>query len=171
MGIYHLFFDSRTDDKMIHYISGNIFDSTADALVNPVNTVGVMGKGLALQFKNKYPENFEVYLKACKGGAFRIGDLLAVKEKDKVIINFPTKEHWKEPSKYEYLIAGFNSLPKIIEGYNIRSIAVPKLGCGNGGLDWNVVKPLLEWNLSCFPIDSYIYLEEQQIIKGVDDNY
>jgi len=153
---------------MIQYISGNIFDSTADALVNPVNTVGVMGKGLALQFKNKYPENFKVYFNLCKLKCFNIGDLLAVKEKNKIIINFPTKEHWSDPSKYEYLLAGFHSLPEIIKGYDIKSIAVPKLGCGNGGLDWNVVKPLLESNLGSLPIDSFIYLEEQSIVKDID---
>ncbi len=132
----------------MNYLKGNLLESKAHALVNTVNTVGVMGKGIALQFKEAFPQNFKEYAVACKAGTFNIGDLLVVKERtlegERIIINFPTKIEWFRKSQYEYIEAGLKELAKVIETYGIKSIAIPPLGCGNGGLSWEKVKPLME---------------------------
>ena len=143
---------------MIHYVSGNIFDSPAQTLVNPVNTVGVMGKGLALEFKKRYPRMFEEYKKQCRDGWLYVGDLMFWRAKNHFILNFPTKKHWKDPSSLIYIEAGLLSSANKYESYGISSIAFPKLGCGNGGLDWKVVKPVMERYLQELPIDAYIYI-------------
>jgi len=147
---------------MIHYKIGNLLDSEADALVNTVNTVGVMGKGIALQFKNMFPNNFKIYANACKSGDVKIGKLLVTEEVTllkgkKIIINFPTKTNWRLPSEYSYIEEGIAELIKIINDKNIKSIAIPPLGSGNGGLDWNKVKVILEKNLSVMNCDIYLY--------------
>ena len=134
---------------MIRYIKGNLFDSDAEALVNTVNTVGVMGKGIALQFKRLYPYNYKVYKEECDAGNFKIGDLLVVNDQNtlsgqKIIINFPTKIHWRNPSKYEYIEKGVNQLVKEINERKIKSVAIPPLGSGNGGLKWVSVRNILE---------------------------
>ena len=123
--------------------NGDIFNSNCDFLVNPVNTVGIMGKGLALEFKKKFPNNFIKYQKFCKNNSVDIGKLLIVKENNKFVINFPTKKHWKNKSELDYIIQGLEKLKIAIEKYNINSIAFPKIGCGLGGLDWNIVLDLL----------------------------
>ena len=133
---------------MIHFITGNILDSTAEALINTVNTVGVMGKGIALQFKNQFPNNYKIYKKACDQKELKVGELLVTEEDSllggkKIIINFPTKTHWRMPSEYEYIQSGLKALVKLIEEKKIKSVAVPPLGAGNGGLDWNRVKPII----------------------------
>lgn len=143
---------------MIHYVSGNIFDSPAQTLVNPVNTVGVMGKGLALEFKKRYPRMFEEYKKQCRDGWLYVGSFMLWRAKDHFVLNFPTKKHWKDPSSLIYVEAGLLSLANEYENYGISSIAFPKLGCGNGGLDWEVVKPVMERYLQELPIDVYIYV-------------
>ncbi len=143
---------------MIHFVKGNIFESDADALVNAVNTVGVMGGGIALEFKNRYPNNFSVYKQACDKGELKTGDILVVKENDgKTIINFPTKEHWKNPSQYEYIASGLIGLKEKIKEHNIRSIALPALGCGLGGLMWDKVKSMIESELKNVDADIYVY--------------
>ncbi|MCJ8498604.1 macro domain-containing protein [Chryseobacterium salipaludis] len=147
---------------MIHYKTGNLLDSEAEALVNTVNTVGVMGKGIALQFKNRFPNNFKLYAKACKNKELNVGQLLVTEEEDllsgkKIIINFPTKTTWRLPSEYQYIESGLTALVKVIEEKNIKSIAIPPLGAGNGGLDWNRVKPILEKQLAAVDSDIYIY--------------
>ncbi|TCL76889.1 O-acetyl-ADP-ribose deacetylase (regulator of RNase III) [Hydrogenispora ethanolica] len=127
--------------------AGNLLRENVEALVNTVNCVGVMGKGIALQFKQAYPENFSAYKKACarhevKTGrmfVFATGALFGVK----YIINFPTKDHWKERSRIEYIEEGLSDLQRVVRENGICSIAVPPLGCGNGGLDWERVKPLI----------------------------
>lgn len=137
-------------------------ESKAEALVNTVNTVGVMGKGIALQFKNMFPNNFKLYSVACKNKELKVGQLLVTEEKSlltgqQIIINFPTKTNWRLPSEYQYIEAGLTELVKLIKEKNIKSIAIPPLGSGNGGLDWNRVKLLLEKhfiNLNC-NIDIY----------------
>lgn len=121
----------------------NIFDSKAHAIVNPVNCVGVMGKGLALQFKNNYPQNFIEYKRHCDNGSLQIGKCFSFWENNKFIVNFPTKKHWKESSSYEYIKLGLIALEKHIDFYNIESIAVPQIGCGLGGLDFEIVKPMI----------------------------
>ena len=119
--------------------NGDIFNSSCEYLVNPVNTVGVMGKGLALSFKNKFPNNFKKYKKYCNSGDFVVGKLLITSENNKKIINFPTKIHWKDNSRIGFIIDGLKKLKIAIEKHNIKSIAMPKIGCGLGGLDWNLV--------------------------------
>lgn len=123
---------------------GNIFNSSCEFLVNPVNCVGVMGKGLALEFKNKYPLNFEIYKKACDNTSFNIGNLLIVPVDNKFIVNFPTKKHWRNKSDLEFIKIGLEELKVAIKDFNIKSIALPKLGCGLGGLDWNEVFDLIK---------------------------
>lgn len=147
---------------MIHYQTGNLLDSDAQALVNTVNTVGVMGKGIALQFKNMFPNNFKFYANACKKKEVKVGKLLVTEEETllkgkKIIINFPTKTDWRLPSEYSYIEAGINQLVKVIEDKNITTIAIPPLGSGNGGLDWNKVKMILEKHLSVLSCEIYIY--------------
>lgn len=143
---------------MIHYVSGNIFDSPAQTLVNPVNTVGVMGKGLALEFKKRYPKMFEEYKKQCRDGWLYVGSFMLWRAKDHFVLNFPTKKHWKDPSSLIYVEAGLLSFVNEYESYGVSSIAFPKLGCGNGGLDWKAVKPVMERYLQELPIDVYIYV-------------
>lgn len=119
-----------------------------DAIVNTVNCVGVMGKGIALQFKKKWPDNFSEYSKVCKSGKLRPGKVhiyqLEKSSHPLFIINFPTKDHWKEKSKIDYIKDGLNDLIQQIKERSISSIAIPPLGCGNGGLSWTSVKPLIE---------------------------
>ena len=119
--------------------NGDIFNSDCEYLVNPVNTVGVMGKGLALQFKEKFPENFNKYKKYCNSKDFTVGKLLIITENDKNIINFPTKIHWKDKAKLKFIEDGLEKLKIAIEKRNIKSVAMPKIGCGLGELDWNTV--------------------------------
>lgn len=148
---------------MIQFQTGNIFDSKAEALVNTVNTEGVMGKGIALQFKNLFPLNYKEYRKICKAGQLAVGQLLVVKDTsllsggDKWIINFPTKTTWRKPSEYSYIEEGLQELVKVIQEKNIRSIAIPPLGAGNGGLEWPIVKQLLVDHLSQLPVEVLIY--------------
>lgn len=129
----------------IYIKNGNLFLADVEALINPVNTVGVMGKGLALQFKNKYPECFNLYVKACKDGTLKPGivQIIIRESNPKYIINFPTKLDWRNPSKIEYIKEGLDDLITKIDIYNIISVAIPALGCGLGGLDWEEVKQLI----------------------------
>lgn len=152
---------------MIKFLQGDLLQSDAAALVNTVNTVGVMGKGIALQFKNQYPKNYKIYKEACKKGELKVGEVLVVKDGDilreKYIINFPTKEHWRSPSEISYIQEGLEALKKSIKDYNIQSMAIPPLGCGNGGLDWNVVKPMIVDSLGEIGVDIYVYEPNAQI--------
>lgn len=143
---------------MLTYIEGDLFSSPAQVLVNTVNTVGVMGKGIALEFKKRYPEMFEEYKKQCDKHSLVIGKLMLWYAADHWILQFPTKEHWRNPSKLEYIEKGLMAFVRKYADYNITSIAFPKLGCGNGELDWSEVKPLMEKYLKNLPIDVYIYL-------------
>lgn len=125
---------------MIKLVQGNILEADAEAVVNTVNCVGVMGKGIALQFKQAYPENFHAYKQACDAGDVRPGTMFVFKTgsmlNPKYIFNFPTKTHWKGKSRIEHIEAGLKALVSEIEHRRITSIAVPPLGCGNGGLQW-----------------------------------
>ncbi len=143
---------------MISYIEGDIFNSPAQVIVNAVNTVGVMGKGIALAYKNRYPKMFEHYKAACESKKFQMGKLMLCRETDHLILLFPTKENWRNPSKLEYIKAGLVKFVKTYAEKNITSIAFPKLGCGNGELNWSDVKPLMEEYLKQLPIDVYVYL-------------
>lgn len=153
---------------MIQYKIGNLLDSEAEALVNTINTVGVMGKGIALQFKNMFPQNFKIYSTACKNKEVKIGQLLVTEDEallsgKKIIINFPTKTNWRLPSEYQYIEAGLTELVKVIKEKKIKSIAIPPLGSGNGGLNWKKVKQLLEKHLSNINCDIYIYEPNESI--------
>jgi len=129
---------------MIEFIkNGNLFDSGAEALVNTVNCVGVMGKGLALQFKERYPEMFGMYQLTCKLGAVKPGHMHVYEnpgELPRFIINFPTKRHWRDPSRMEDIKSGLEALKDAIQTYKIKSITVPPLGAGLGGLNWSEVR-------------------------------
>lgn len=143
---------------MLTYIEGDLFSSPAQVLVNTVNTVGVMGKGIALEFKKRYPNMFEIYKKQCDKHNLVIGKLMLWYAPDHWILQFPTKEHWRNPSKLEYIEKGLMTFVRKYADYNISSIAFPKLGCGNGELKWADVKVLMEKYLKDLPIDVYIYL-------------
>ena len=136
---------------MIRYTTGNLLEANAEALVNTVNCVGVMGKGIALQFKQAFPENYDRYRLACQHGEVVPGRMFVVPTGNlmgtKFIINFPTKQHWKGKSKIEDVASGLSALVQTIRENGIRSIAVPPLGCGNGGLDWGAVRHLIEGKL------------------------
>ena len=133
---------------MITYTQGNLLDAPAEALVNTVNAVGVMGRGVALMFKEAFPENFRAYEAACKRNEVKTGHVFATERHQligpKWIINFPTKQHWRNPSKIEWIEQGLEDLKRFIVAHKIRSIALPPLGTGNGGLDWSDVKPRIE---------------------------
>lgn len=157
---------------MIRYITGNLLDSNAQALVNTVNTVGVMGKGIALQFRKQFPNNYKIYKKACEEGVLKIGKLLITEEESllggrKTVINFPTKTDWRKPSEYEYIENGLEELVKVIQERKIRSIAIPPLGSGNGGLDWNKVKSILEKHLSGIDCEIQIYQPNAIIVEAL----
>lgn len=129
---------------MIRYVTGDMFQSDADCLINTVNCEGFMGKGIAYQFKLKYPENNKSYIKACKTGELHIGSIHCFVENGVTIINFPTKNKWREKSKVEYIEVGLEELVKILPKLNVNKIAMPPLGCGNGGLAWTEVKGIIE---------------------------
>lgn len=125
---------------MIEYIKGNILDSNCEALVNTVNCYGKMGKGIALLFKHKFPKMFLDYKRACDENKVKIGKMHVWKDSERLVINFPTKDHWRYPSKMEWIVLGLQDLVKTVQLHNIKSIAIPALGCGNGGLLWYMVK-------------------------------
>ncbi len=132
----------------VQVIRGDLLkQDDVDAIVNTVNCVGVMGKGIALQFKNKWPDNFKAYEAACKAGHVRPGKMFVFDSgaivRPNFIINFPTKDHWRGKSKIEFIRDGLVDLANQIKRLNIRTIAIPPLGCGNGGLDWNDVQPMI----------------------------
>lgn len=136
---------------MIECKKGDIFHEDVEAVVNTVNCVGIMGRGLALQFKNAYPENFEFYVDACERNEVLPGRMLTFKTgrltNPKYIINFPTKRHWRENSRIEDIDSGLVALVDEICSRNIHSIAIPPLGSGLGGLDWSNVRPRIENSL------------------------
>ena len=137
---------------------GNLFDSKAATLVNTVNCVGVMGKGIALDFKKMYPEMYEEYVKLCEQHKLKPGCPYYYSDYNGAsIINFPTKDHWRSPSKLSYIIDGLDWVRDNYEKLGITSIAFPPLGCGNGGLTWDIVGPVMYRKLSDLPIDIEIY--------------
>lgn len=140
---------------MIHEATGNLLDAEAEALVNTVNTVGVMGKGIALQFSRAFPENLAAYQRACRAGEVAPGKMFICENRalngPRWIINFPTKRHWRGASRMEDIESGLRALVDEVQRLGIRSIAVPPLGCGNGGLDWNEVRPRIERAFAAWP--------------------
>jgi O-acetyl-ADP-ribose deacetylase (regulator of RNase III) len=140
---------------MIRYTTGNLLDAQAEALVNTVNEMGVMGKGIALMFREAFPANTAAYEAACKQGEVRVGRMFITENRALSgplwIINFPTKKHWRHPSKLQWVRNGLVDLKRVITENKITSIALPALGCGNGGLGWEQVRPLIEAALSSLP--------------------
>lgn len=140
---------------MIRPQRGNLLQADAEALVNTVNTVGVMGKGIALQFKQAFPNNFRAYESAFRRGALQIGNMFVFDlnrlQNPKFIINFPTKKHWRDKSQIEDIRVGLQDLISTVRRLKIHSVAIPPLGCGNGGLDWSVVRPMIEKALAELP--------------------
>lgn len=133
---------------MIRFTHGNLLEADVEAVVNTVNTVGVMGKGIALMFKESFPQNFKAYAIACKNEEVRVGSMFVTASEElagpRWIINFPTKEHWRTKTKLAWIEDGLQDLKRVIQENEIRSIAIPPLGCGNGGQDWSVVRPMIE---------------------------
>ena len=132
---------------MISYTTGNILEAEADCLVNTVNCDGYMGKGIAYQFKLRFPDNNKQYEKECRTKKLRPGSLFVFQEDGKTIINFPTKDKWREKSKEEYIEEGMQKLVRILPGLKVGTVAIPPLGCGNGGLNWNRVKMIISEKL------------------------
>ena len=137
---------------MLTYIRKSILGSNAQTVVNTVNTVGVMGKGLAAEFKKRYPDMFRRYRDLCLSGKFQMGQLWLWKGPNQWVLNFPTKKHWRKPSQISYVEMGLKKFVQSYEERGITEIAFPRLGCGNGGLDWDEVRPLMEQYLSRLPI-------------------
>jgi O-acetyl-ADP-ribose deacetylase (regulator of RNase III) len=137
---------------MISYTQGNLLDARVEALVNTVNTVGVMGKGIALMFKEQYGRNFDLYAAACKAKKVKVGQMFVTETGEldgpRWIINFPTKDHWKGNSRLDWVESGLEDLKRILRERKIRSVAIPPLGAGNGGLDWPTVKARIDVALS-----------------------
>ncbi|HLD94727.1 MAG TPA: macro domain-containing protein, partial [Anaerolineales bacterium] len=147
---------------MITYLDISLFDSPAQTLVNTVNTVGVMGKGIALAFKQLYPEMYQEYRKLCEERKFTVGMLYIYRTPNKIVVNFPTKQHWRTPSRLDYIEAGLKKFVDRYQDYGISSVSFPQLGCGNGELDWQKqVQPLMEKYLKDLPIPVYIHLYPQ----------
>ena len=154
---------------MIHFTKGDLLESSAEALVNTVNTVGVMGKGIALQFKERFPQNYMLYRNACKAGQVKIGEMFTTVEQTfdgrKTIFNFPTKTTWRRPSEYSYIEKGLVSLHDEIIRRQIKSVAIPPLGSHNGGLDWLTIRPMMVSALDDLDCDIYIYEPSDKIIE------
>jgi len=152
---------------MIDYVRGNLLAAETDALVNAVNCIGVMGKGIALQFKQAYPVNFQRYATACKAGEVAIGSMFVVEvsatTQPRAIINFPTKRHWRDTSHIADIQAGLVDLIAVVRRLRLQSIAVPALGCGNGGLAWDEVCSLIEEAFAALPVLRVLLYEPTEI--------
>ena len=160
---------------MIQFVSGDIFDHQADIRVNTVNCVGVMGAGVALAFKQRYPKMFDEYAKECALKRIRPGKPHVWKNDDffnsapVTIINFPTKDHWRESSKYEYIEDGLTWLKGFLADKPNQTITVPALGCGHGGLDWDVVKPMIAKYLKDSPADVRVFEPASSLNQNVPE--
>ena len=156
---------------------GNIFDSKMQTIVNTINCVGVMGKGIALEFKNKYPAMYKEYVGMCARGEVSPGKPYLYSDMfGTSILNFPTKDHWKSPSKLSYIVDGLDWFVRNYSNIGITSIAFPPLGCGNGGLSWELVGPIMYHKLKDLPIDIEIYAPygtkpENLTIAFLETNY
>lgn len=147
---------SRTD--RIEVRKGDLFESSAQTLVNTVNTVGVMGKGVALGFKQRFPEMYRDYVQRCEHGLVKLGEpYLWQTLVEPWVLNFPTKAHWRTRSRLQDIVSGLEYLESHYRAWGVRSLAVPPLGCGNGGLEWRVVGPTLYEHLSRLGIPVELY--------------
>ncbi|WLR60158.1 macro domain-containing protein [Guptibacillus hwajinpoensis] len=154
---------------MIKYIDGTVFNSPAKTIVNTINCVGVMGAGIALEFKLRFPEMYKNYQIRCDEDKVKIGHPYLYKvKKNKWILNFPTKYHWRNPSKIEYIEQGLIYFRNNYQRENFESIAFPKLGTNKGGLEWDQVKPIMEKYLMDLDIPVYIALNEKKEAEGIE---
>ena len=154
---------------MITYFEGTVFNAPVKTFVNTVNCAGVMGAGIALEFKLRYPEMFNDYVEKCKNKKMKLGiPRIYEYSEDVWIMNFPTKGHWKFPSKIQWIEQGLKYFVENCEKRNIKSIAFPKLGTNNGGLKWEEVKMLMERSLKDLDISIYICLDENVEAEGVE---
>ncbi len=157
---------------MIIQKSGNFFDYDASIRINTVNCVGVMGAGVALQFKNLFPQMFNEYKKLCASNGLRPGKLQIWNESifdNLKIINFPTKDHWKDPSEYEYIEKGLDALHNYLKYLSGETITIPALGCGHGGLDWNIVKPMIYEKLGDLDHNILLFSPESSQDEPIND--
>lgn len=140
--------------------SCDIFSVDADIYVNTVNCVGIMGKGVALAVKTRYPSIMIPYQRACREKVLRPGRLFGFNASDgKIIIGIATKDHWRDPSRYQWIEHGLSNLAGCLMGYPGCRVVIPPLGCGNGQLDWNVVKPMINNALAEMPGNEIIVIE------------
>jgi O-acetyl-ADP-ribose deacetylase (regulator of RNase III) len=148
--------------EVIRKVSGDLLRDDAQALVNTVNLAGVMGKGIALQFKRAFPEVFTAYAEACERGELQSGKVFPVRVTgtDRWVLNFPTKRHWRQRSRLDDIAAGLDDLARLLTDLRIRTVAVPPLGCGYGGLDWSTVQPLIVEKLGDLDLDVRLYPPE-----------
>ena len=146
---------------MIAYLRGNLLEDDAQALVNTVNTVGVMGKGIALQFKQRFPPNFAAYAQACQLGQVQTGRMFVTEPGElagpRWLVNFPTKQHWRDPSRMAWVMEGLQDLRSFLVINAVQSIALPALGAGLGGLPWPAVREHIEAALGDLPVDVRVY--------------
>jgi O-acetyl-ADP-ribose deacetylase (regulator of RNase III) len=146
----------------IHFVEGSLFEATADVLTNTVNCVGVMGKGIALEFKTQYPSMFQDYKRRCEKREVLPGEPYLWEGEGVRILNFPTKLHWRNPSKLSWIDLGLANLVRRHRAWGIKSIAIPALGCTCGGLKYGAVRERLEWYLAKLDtLDAYCYLPQQ----------
>ena len=153
----------------MRFTRGNLLEAEVEALVNAVNTVGVMGKGIALAFKQRFPENFAAYAAACGAGEVQVGRMFVHRQTagafPRWIVNFPTKKHWRDPTRIEWVEAGLVALTEVIRENQIRSIALPAVGCGNGGLGWEQVRPRIEAAFSRIPDVDVLVFEPLEVAR------
>ena len=146
---------------MITFTQGNLLEARAEALVNTVNTVGIMGKGIALMFKKRFAENYRLYAAACKAKEVRTGRIFVTGVSElngpRWIVNFPTKQHWRYPSKMEWVTEGLKDLRRFLVENQVKSIAIPPLGAGNGGLYWTEVRKQIEAALGDLETEILVY--------------
>ncbi len=152
---------SSSGESLVKLTKGNILQSQAQAIVNTVNCVGIMGKGVALAFKRKYPEMYHDYVARCKRDEVELGKPYAYKVEDHIVVNFPTKRHWRSASHLGDIEEGLRHLRARLNEWGITSIALPPLGCGNGQLDWSVVGPMLREHLARFGIPVELYVPHE----------
>lgn len=146
---------------MITFTQGNLLEAPAEALVNTVNTVGVMGKGIALMFKERFDENYRHYAAACKAKEVQTGKMFVTSVHElhgpRWIVNFPTKQHWRAPSRMEWVVDGLQDLRRFLIEQKVKSVAIPPLGAGLGGLDWNEVREQIEMALGDLDINILVF--------------
>ena len=151
---------------MITFTEGNLLEARAEALVNTVNTVGVMGKGIALMFKERFDDNYRQYAAACKAKHVQVGKMFVTPVHElggpRWIVNFPTKQHWRSPSRMEWVVDGLQDLRRFLVQEQVKSVAIPPLGAGNGGLDWALVRPQIEAALGDLDIEIMVFEPTRQ---------